>query len=93
MAAHARLKNEFTEDEKCHNLISWLIYQARVYTHIQLNSLYFRESETLPTTVVEESSGLVAAVAVLAVIVAIFIALTVFAVIAFRRKMLCFKGE
>ena len=23
MAAHARLKNEFTEDEKCHNLMSW----------------------------------------------------------------------
>ena len=26
MAAHARLKNEFTEDEKNHNLISWLMY-------------------------------------------------------------------
>ena len=25
MAAHARLKNEFTEDEKCHNVMSWLI--------------------------------------------------------------------
>ena len=25
MAAHARLKNEFTEDEKYHNLMSWLI--------------------------------------------------------------------
>ena len=24
MAAHARLKNEFTEDEKCHSLIRWL---------------------------------------------------------------------
>ena len=24
MAAHARLKNEFTEDEKCHNLMIWL---------------------------------------------------------------------
>ena len=24
-AAHARLKNEFTEDEKCHNLMSWLV--------------------------------------------------------------------
>ena len=24
MAAHAHLKNEFTEDEKCHNLMSWL---------------------------------------------------------------------
>ena len=26
MAAHGRLKNEFREDEKCHNLISWLRY-------------------------------------------------------------------
>ena len=25
MAAHARLKNEFTENEKCHNLMSRLI--------------------------------------------------------------------
>ena len=25
MAAHACLKNEFTEDEKCHNLMRWLI--------------------------------------------------------------------
>ena len=25
MAAHAFLKNEFTEDEKCHNLMRWLI--------------------------------------------------------------------
>ena len=25
MAANARLKNEFTEDEKYHNLMSWLI--------------------------------------------------------------------
>ena len=25
MAAHERLKNEFTADEKCHNLMSWLI--------------------------------------------------------------------
>ena len=24
MAAHVHLKNEFTEDEKCHNLMSWL---------------------------------------------------------------------
>ena len=24
MAVHGRLKNEFTEDEKCHNLMSWL---------------------------------------------------------------------
>ena len=28
MAAHAHLKNEFTEDEKYHNLMSWLISQV-----------------------------------------------------------------
>ena len=27
MAAHAHLKNEFTEDEKCHNPMSWLKYK------------------------------------------------------------------
>ena len=26
MAAHARLKCEFTEDEKCNNLMSWFIW-------------------------------------------------------------------
>ena len=30
MAAHARLKNEFKEDEKCHYLISWLNYCYKV---------------------------------------------------------------
>ena len=29
MAATARLKYEFTEDEKCHNLMSWLKYAWR----------------------------------------------------------------
>ena len=29
MAAHARLKNEVMEDEKCHNLIRWLNYLFR----------------------------------------------------------------
>ena len=24
LSTHARLKNEFTEDEKCHNLMTWL---------------------------------------------------------------------
>ena len=28
MAAHARWNNEFTEDEKCHNLMSWLKWSA-----------------------------------------------------------------
>ena len=47
MAAHARLKNEFTEDEKCHNLMTWLkcslesvTTKQRVYTN---NSSYFKE--------------------------------------------------
>ena len=31
MAAHARLKNEFTEDEKCHNLVMarWYLFCGR----------------------------------------------------------------
>ena len=29
MAAHVRLKNAFTEDGKCHNLMSWLIHLSR----------------------------------------------------------------
>ena len=28
MAAHAHMRNEFTVDEKCHNLMSWLISEA-----------------------------------------------------------------
>ena len=28
MTPHARLKNEFTEDEKYHNLMGWLIYSV-----------------------------------------------------------------
>ena len=28
MAAHVCLKNEFTEDEKCHNLMNWLVREA-----------------------------------------------------------------
>ena len=55
--------------------------------------LHCSDSETTPATVVKESSGLTIAVAVLAVIVALFIALTVFAIFALRRKMFCFKGE
>ena len=26
MTAHTRLKNEITEDEKCQNLMSWLVF-------------------------------------------------------------------
>ena len=36
MAAHARLKNEFTEDEKYHNLMRWLIspYDDKVHKRL-----------------------------------------------------------
>ena len=30
MAAHGRLKNEFTEDEKCYNLMRWLNYASKM---------------------------------------------------------------
>ena len=48
MAAHARLKNEFTEDEKCHNLMSWLIRQlfirlarlCNIETSVHMHSYY-----------------------------------------------------
>ena len=33
MAAHARLKNGFTEDEKCHNLMSWLNWFCNKVMH------------------------------------------------------------
>ena len=44
MAAHARLKNEFTEDEKCHNLMSWLIFGFLRYFRFVMeeNSPYAR---------------------------------------------------
>ena len=38
MASHACLKNEFTEDEKCHNLMRWLI----MYTNLCCMSLLTR---------------------------------------------------
>ena len=37
MAAHACLKNEFTEDEKCHNLMRWLISLTKV-VYLELSS-------------------------------------------------------
>ena len=33
MAAHLRLKNVFTEDEKYDNLMTWLIYFPRVHIY------------------------------------------------------------
>ena len=42
MAAYARLKNEFTEDEKCHNLMTWLIYcRKNGYIYPQILTMLF----------------------------------------------------
>ena len=37
MAAHACFKNEFTKDEKCHNLMAWFIYIGGVEVPALLN--------------------------------------------------------
>ena len=36
LAAHARFKNEFTEDEKCQNLMSWLKYCIKMICMIPI---------------------------------------------------------
>ena len=36
-AAHSRLKNEFTEDEKYHNLMRWLNYRYDSSYHLYLS--------------------------------------------------------
>ena len=41
MAAHALFKNEFTEDEKCHNLMRWLIYEVFLVSRILLSTVAF----------------------------------------------------
>ena len=33
MAVHVWLKNELTEDEKYHNLMTWLKYEAETHIH------------------------------------------------------------
>ena len=40
MAAHARLKNEFTEDEKYHNLMRWLILFLKIYLDIYIECIH-----------------------------------------------------
>ena len=35
MAAHARLKNEFTEDESYHNHMTWLILYTDLSNHVK----------------------------------------------------------
>ena len=44
MAAHARLKNEFAEDEMYHNLMKWLNYPLSSNTH----QICFYEAIELP---------------------------------------------
>ena len=38
MAAHVRLKNEFTEDEKYHNLMRWLIFSVSAFLSMHIYS-------------------------------------------------------
>ena len=45
MAAHARLKNEFTEDEKYHNLMTWLKFAFIMATYVS-NFFFLFESLT-----------------------------------------------
>ena len=49
MAAHARLKTEFTEDEKYHNLMSWLKYFLNIVQQetAQKNTLQSSKNEDL----------------------------------------------
>ena len=46
MAAHAHLKNEFTEDEKYHNLMTWLNYTDMGFTAIQDYFTYYGPSQS-----------------------------------------------
>ena len=49
MAAYARLKNEFTEDEKYHNLMRWLIYtEPKIF---MLSSILVNYNSVLAETV------------------------------------------
>ena len=52
MAGHVRLKNEFTEDEKYHNLMTWLIwcYFTDKVAEQVFNALKAKETTALDTT-------------------------------------------
>ena len=54
MAAHARLKNEFTEDEKYHNLMSWLILDD-----VFAETREILQNEKMSATLHPQSDGLV----------------------------------
>ena len=50
MAAHAHLKNDFTEDEKCHNLMSWLVCCSLAFdkdkTNTVTHSAFYQDFKT-----------------------------------------------
>ena len=45
MAAHVRLKNELTEDEKCNNLMGWLICFSLNYGKIPTLSVALEHAQ------------------------------------------------
>ena len=47
MAAHAHLKKEFMEDEKYHNLMTWLQWSLRSYSYFVLSS-WLQASNNFP---------------------------------------------
>ena len=50
MAAHPRLKDEFTEDKKYHNFMTWLILESGVNARVHVLSIY-QESKYVCATV------------------------------------------
>ena len=56
MAAHAYLKNEFTEDKKCQNLMSWLIcfcegaFNSHQLPTSSFSTVYSETDETILTS-------------------------------------------
>ena len=56
MAAHARLKNEFTEDEKYHNIMSWLNF----ITLMNTRASYITGTVTSPVLCTTFRSGHIA---------------------------------
>ena len=66
MAAHAYLKNEFTEDKKCQNLMSWLIQTPIANTDVYKGSFFpqtIRDWNALPDSLIssaDDAEGCVA---------------------------------
>ena len=53
MAAHARLKNELTGDEKCHNPMSWLVWFPCFWRISFLFRIYYRKTLRVLSFVLE----------------------------------------